>query len=649
MTKKNLTVILLSAVAILAIIAVTVGLIMHYLPSDTNGGENTDTPKKTEQIIQVSTEVWSDGTWVSTEITVVTETDLVDGDQSDRPSNSGNQSETEDPSEDPDDEKDDDKTPEPPPPPEQIIRSPQITGEMTYDQVAAVRKSNNKLIESLTADKNIMAYDKKNDVYYLSVADNAIGNDTGISFAAKSSDGSEVSIVFKENLDEYTIFKPENNKSYFLRVYNGKQYQDAEIIITTMPFLTIETQDSAAINRNDVNCTITLFDGNWQENLSSQVISSQAQIHVRGASSASFPKKPYKINLKTNEYKDQRKLSLLGLRSDDDWVLDAMYIDPTRMHNNLSTHIWNKMSKGHYPTTNSPASKGEYVEVILNGQYIGLYDLMEPVDRKQLDVDENNGVIIKTVSWDGTYFEKFQNLPSAATWMGFELDFPKEYTDVSDWGKFPTLVKVSADYNKKKNSTTESAFVSTATQYFDKENLTDYWLFLTVFSLRDNRGKNLYWSCLDITDDSQKYYITPWDCDLAFGYKYGNQDSGFTYTKLNQHQRDAYDKDYNNDFVLLTQYIDLNVEGAQDLILQKWETLTAEGEPLNLEWVLNRIRKTRTYLVETGAWEREKERWPDSMNPDSDEEFEYMEEWLINRYDWMEERLKQVKTGLTKK
>ncbi len=642
MTKRNLTVIILGAVAVVAIVATALGIGFRFRPTEP-GTDPSVSGGKTEISTQISTEVWHDNTWVSTDIIITTDVDTEE--ESDTSGTNPTQGETASTESDREEEKEEKPLEKPEAPDPTVVRSPQITGEVAYNQVTNGRKKNSNLVKLFTVDGYPMAYEKKNDVYYLSVAPKVIGNDTGMEFAAVAKDGSKVSIVFKEPMDKYSVFKPQNNKSYYLYVYNDKEYQQMEIILSTMAFLTIDTVNNAGINRSDVNCNIALFDGNWEENQSEQWIVSQAQIHVRGASSSGFPKKPYKLNLKKNQYKDQNKLSLMGLREDDDWVLDAMYIDPTRMHNNLSTHIWNKMSKGHYPTTNSPASKGEYVEVILNGQYIGLYDLIEPIDRKQLDVDENNGLIIKSVQWsDEVYFKKFSSMPSAATWSGFELDFPKEYTDVSDWGYFPTLVKITANAQKDKNT-----FIKTATQYFDKENLTDYWLFLTAFSLRDNRGKNLYWSCLDMTDPTQKYYITPWDCDLAFGYKYGNYDNGGTYTKLTQHQRDPYDKDYNNDFNLLTQYIDMDVEGAQDLILNKWKALTAEGEPLNLEWILNRIDKTRAYLVESGAWEREKERWPDSMNPDSDEEFEYMKEWLTDRYGWMEERLKQVKTGLTKK
>lgn len=516
------------------------------------------------------------------------------------------------------------------------IRSPQITGEVTYAGVKEGRTGTAELIGNLTADGHPMIYDAGNDIYYLSVADEAIGNDTGIAFAAESTDGSEVKMVFRDTVDQYSWFRPENNREYLLRVYSDTEYQTAVVVITTMPFLSIETKDGATIGNDDTECSITLLDGNWEKHGTAAYTRSAAHIHVRGATSRSYPKKPYRINLKTDDYTEQNKISLLGLRVDDDWILDAMYIDPTRMHNNLATEIWNTMSKGHYPTNNSPASKGEYVEVILNGEYVGLYDLLEPVDRKQLDMDPEKGLIVKANGWNGTYFEKTEGYPTSAVWMEFEVTYPKENVTTATWGDFYDLVEATSTARK------DPEYFELWAEKFDAENITDYWLWLTVFSLRDNRGKNLYWSTLNTEDKNAKYYITPWDCDLSFGYRYGKRED--TLLDL-QHHRDPYENDYIDDFRVVTEYLRADLNGSRKMVQSKWKTLTAEGGVLNLDSVLQRIRQTRKYLNETGAWARELERWPDSMNPDPDEEFEYMEEWLAGRYQWMEGRIEEMMNG----
>ena len=522
--------------------------------------------------------------------------------------------------------------------PEPEILSPQITGEFSYGQIPEVRKYESGLLKSLSANGNPMIHEEENDIYYLSIPRKAPGTEIAVAFEAESSDGSALSIVFEKAIDNTSRFTAENGKSMYLHVYNETQYYTAEIHVTNMPFLSIETENAVTIGTNDVNCKISVQDGDWQTNGTLPLTVSYANIHVRGASSQAFPKKAYRINLKQEDYETQNKVSLLGLRIDDDWILDAMYIDPTRMHNNLATEIWNEMTKGHYPTNNSPATKTEYVEVILNGKYVGLYDLMEPIDRKQLDVDENKGLIIKTTSWEGTYFDKYEGAPSTDIWMGFEVTFPKENVTSKSWGDFFDLLQVTADY-----STDKQAFLDMAKSRVDVENVTDYWLWLTIFSLRDNRGKNLYWSTFDATDHTQKFYITPWDCDLGFGYRYGRPkgvEDGLP------RQRDSYENDWMDDFKLLKRYLRHDIHGSKKLTAAKWETLSTEGNVLALSSVLDRIDQTRAYLVESGAWEREAERWPDSMPEDPDEEFDYMKDWLTNRYDWMEGRIQEMLNGL---
>ncbi|MBO5221114.1 MAG: CotH kinase family protein [Clostridia bacterium] len=516
------------------------------------------------------------------------------------------------------------------PDPSTVVRSPAITGEEPYGKVAVGRRKSKELIGDLFADGHAIACDRDSSTFYLSVSDDTIGNYLGVAFSVVGSKGEEdLSIVFEDEIDKHSYFQvPNNNKTYRLIVYNDTHYQSAMLYVTTMPFVTIETEGGKGIPKdNDVKCTITLRDGNWREHGSAPVTTSEALIHVRGASSSSFPKKAYKINFRESDYETNRDLSLLGLRSDDDYVLDAMYIDPTRMHNKLSTEIWNEMNP------ENKASDGEYVEVILNGNYVGLYDLIEPIDKKQLDLDDTNGLLIKSFSWEGTYFDKYSGKPTSNVWMGFELKYPKENISFKNWGLFYEILKATANAKEDPDSFIEM------TDYLDHENLTDYWLWLTIFSLRDNRGKNLFWSTPDITDNNAIYLITPWDCDLGFGYRYGKRDTNILDLP---HHRDHYENDYIDDFKLLKRYLQMDVNDAKFTVENRWDDLSAEGGVLSKDSVKARIEKYRTYLEDTGAWDREMATWPEAMNPDPDEEFEYMDEWLDGRYEWMEKRIMEV-------
>lgn len=112
-------------------------------------------------------------------------------------------------------------------------------------------------------------------------------------------------------------------------------------------------------------------------------------IERRGSSSQGFPKKQYA--LETQDSLDNSvNVSLLDLPSENDWILHAPYSDKTLIRNYLTYRWWRKM--GWYTT------RTRFCEVILNGDYQGVYMLMEQikwdndrVDIEKIDTDDNAG------------------------------------------------------------------------------------------------------------------------------------------------------------------------------------------------------------------------------------------------------------------
>lgn len=129
-------------------------------------------------------------------------------------------------------------------------------------------------------------------------------------------------------------------------------------------------------------------------------------IERRGAFSNSLPQKPY--NLETRLPNGlQLDTALLGMPSEHDWCLIANYNDKAFVRNTLAYKSFREM--GHY------APRSEFVEVVLNGQYQGIYLLMEKIKRDnnrvniaRLDTFENSmpdisgGYIIKNDYWDAS-------------------------------------------------------------------------------------------------------------------------------------------------------------------------------------------------------------------------------------------------------
>lgn len=112
-------------------------------------------------------------------------------------------------------------------------------------------------------------------------------------------------------------------------------------------------------------------------------------IEIRGQSSQSFPMKSYSIELWDDEGEGIDE-PLFGLPEESDWVLYAPYTDKTLMRNFLAYTMSNSL--GHW------AAHCRFVEVVLNGNYVGVYVFMEKIKRdagrvniKKMDDDDISG------------------------------------------------------------------------------------------------------------------------------------------------------------------------------------------------------------------------------------------------------------------
>ena len=128
-------------------------------------------------------------------------------------------------------------------------------------------------------------------------------------------------------------------------------------------------------------------------------------IEIRGSSSQSFPKKQYALETQDSEG-ENLNVPVLGMPEENDWILHAPYSDKSLLRNYLSYELARDM--GRY------ASRTRFCELVINGDYKGLYIFMEKVKRdnnrvniSQLGPDEitgddlTGGYIVKIDKWDG--------------------------------------------------------------------------------------------------------------------------------------------------------------------------------------------------------------------------------------------------------
>lgn len=104
--------------------------------------------------------------------------------------------------------------------------------------------------------------------------------------------------------------------------------------------------------------------------------SASMRVKGRGNTTWGLPKKPYKMKLDS-------KASLFGKPKEKDWVLLANYSDRSQLR------TWAAQTMGHL-TDLAWTPDSVHVEVVLNGTYLGVYQLTEQVEVKEnrLDITE---------------------------------------------------------------------------------------------------------------------------------------------------------------------------------------------------------------------------------------------------------------------
>lgn len=199
-----------------------------------------------------------------------------------------------------------------------------------------------------------------------------------------------------------------------------------------LPIIHIETQGNTIVDEPKVVASMGIIDnGPGQLNQVGEPFTGYQGaigIEFRGNSTQDADKKSYGIELWTAQGADT-SASLLGMPSEEDWVLHASHFDKTFLRNVLSYEIWQKM--GYW------ASRSRFCELIIDGDYRGVYILMEKVkrDKNRLNIaklkpddlqgDDLTGGYLIRLDWSEgpgwfSHFEAMREGP-----LEFQYEYPK--------------------------------------------------------------------------------------------------------------------------------------------------------------------------------------------------------------------------------
>lgn len=394
----------------------------------------------------------------------------------------------------------------------------------------------------------------------------------------------------------------------------GQTGSAAQLVITGLPIVQLST--TTTIGDNEINAGISVIDPDSATHGGKFFISSDCTIKLRGATSRYNPKKPYGLKMKDSNGKNT-DVPVMGMRGDQSWILDAMYVDKSRMANRLCTDLWNSYSNVPYITSEPEAingTRGYFVEVFLNKEYIGVYCMTEKLDRKQIKAKKSGGFVYKADDWTNATMLSgvdFMYDNSMDTWNGWESQYPDANDDVAmDWEPLYNLVDFVG-------TSSDADFIADISSHVYLDNMADYLILLNIMGGIDNVGKNTFLSVYNV-NKGQQFFYSPWDMDNTMGFYMGE-----LYVPTNSF--------LGEDNKLLGRLLELNPGGFRAMVKAKWNAL--KYDQLSKATVNKRMNTYRDLLVNTNAIERESARWGTVDVPST---VATMQNWYSEHFDHLD-------------
>lgn len=359
--------------------------------------------------------------------------------------------------------------------------------------------------------------------------------------------------------------------------YEGEGDDSKLYQLTNLPTVVINTEGSQEIvsKEDELSSTVYIISEDGTNLLAT------TETGVRGRGNASwdyFPKKPYRLKFKS-------KQSPLGApASAKKWTLISNYSDKSLMRNILAFEASRRIGQAYTPYCHP-------VDVIVNGEYRGCYQLCDQVEAAEGRVPAKDGYLIEIDAY------AWKEVSAFWSWRGtpVTIKHPDE-DDITDAQR----QHIESFFNQMETAALGSDFTDPEKGYRKYLDLESFLRNLLVGDFCGNT--DLLWSVYMYKDatDGRLYAGPTWDHDLSFDNDYR-----------------SYPVNGNNDFIFLfvpspasdavrdiTRRIVKEDPEAKKLLAQYWEHALEEGDLKSLPEYLD-----QTYVLLQESQELNFKRW----------------------------------------
>ena len=324
----------------------------------------------------------------------------------------------------------------------------------------------------------------------------------------------------------------------------------------------------------------------------------KVKLRGRGNTTWSFPKKPFQL-------KFEEPFEVLGMASARKWLLMAHYSDKSLLRTELAFDL-SRTSDLDW------TSDSRFVELIINEEYLGLYQLVEKIEATPNRVNSGQGFVLEVnrpnrqgpedVIFESNLHEYTIKDPEV-TYGDVEFELIKDYIKTCEDALFgPDFRDSILGYRR----------------YIDVHSFVDWFI---IHEITKNSESAWSSSCYLNYVPGEKLKMGPiWDFDLSLGNNYAARSAeGFVIKGADWYNRLFQDSNFvalvkvrfNHFYAQKDQFITginqhaSDIEGAQERNFVKWPIL--------------------------GVWV-----WPNAVSfTEYDHEVDYLSDWFSDRMDWL--------------
>ena len=254
-----------------------------------------------------------------------------------------------------------------------------VLNSKKWDDIIDKRQeSTNIEIDKIKFNDYSLIEDKENNTMYYSLTESHKKYNPIVSYMSND----DVKIAFNESI---TKGKIESNNKFQLIVYNKTNYRIYNLVVTTLPILSINYKDNGISSR--IKSDITLIDNRTKAPYKKYDLNGELNIVNNNND-----KKDYTFSLITDSLGNNERehnISILGLEKHSEYVLNSLNNDSEKIRNVFTTNIWNDIN----PTIKDSY---RYVELFINGSYNGLYSLGYDIEKESLNLADEEFLFYKS-------------------------------------------------------------------------------------------------------------------------------------------------------------------------------------------------------------------------------------------------------------